>query len=260
MNKSDLLSIGEFSQISGATIKALHYYEKIRILSPTWIDPDSGYRYYTLQQLHYIDAINLFLDLDIRLNLLPEYINGSCSNIDFEKILRDGKNITLEKLKELENKMRYIDYLEEQLNVKPVISENMTSPASLWLIPYNKLETGFTLAEAMKKILQDIRPYNLKFHHTYGRIMFCNGKEQRIYYFANVKIPAGTRFIHENIFYLPKGEYRSIELTSPSLEKASKIFKDLFEIPYDKIILETVQTQTADSPRYLLSCLLPVNN
>ena len=38
--------IGEFSRIVGVTIKALRYYDDIKLLSPAHVDEDNGYRYY----------------------------------------------------------------------------------------------------------------------------------------------------------------------------------------------------------------------
>lgn len=46
-----MLSIGEFSKICKASIKTLHYYDKIQLLVPSKTDPDTGYRQYDNQQL-----------------------------------------------------------------------------------------------------------------------------------------------------------------------------------------------------------------
>lgn len=115
MDKTTLFSIGEFSQISGASIKSLHYYEKINILQPAWIDPENGYRYYTLKQLPFLNLIGLFLDLDIRLNHLTNEFMDEFKKIDYQSLLSYGKSVTQEKIKELNNKMRYIDFLEKTL-------------------------------------------------------------------------------------------------------------------------------------------------
>lgn len=108
------------------------------------------------------------------------------------------------------------------------------------------------IEKALKKILHDLNTYDFRFHENYGLIMFCNGKERRTYYFADVRVPVGKRILHENIFYLPEGEYRHIEQPELNLTKVPKLFKDLFAIPYDKIVIVT-PAQTG----YTLSCLLP---
>lgn len=46
-----MLSIGEFSRITGLTVKTLRFYQEKGILVPAWIDEDTGYRYYGRQQI-----------------------------------------------------------------------------------------------------------------------------------------------------------------------------------------------------------------
>jgi len=41
-----MYSIGEFSRISGFSVKALRLYHEKGLLVPSVIDDDSGYRYY----------------------------------------------------------------------------------------------------------------------------------------------------------------------------------------------------------------------
>ncbi|MDY4307523.1 MULTISPECIES: MerR family DNA-binding transcriptional regulator [Enterococcus] len=49
--RSELLSIGELAKITGVNIKSLRYYEQVGVLLPVYINPDSGYRYYSLAQV-----------------------------------------------------------------------------------------------------------------------------------------------------------------------------------------------------------------
>jgi len=45
-----MLKIGEFSRLSQVTVKTLHYYDEIGLLTPAQVDPFTDYRYYTLDQ------------------------------------------------------------------------------------------------------------------------------------------------------------------------------------------------------------------
>jgi DNA-binding transcriptional MerR regulator len=47
----NLLSIGEFASASRLSQKALRLYAENGLLPPAWVDPESGYRYYRLEQL-----------------------------------------------------------------------------------------------------------------------------------------------------------------------------------------------------------------
>ena len=63
MKKDNLLSIGALSKQTGVHIKSLRYYDSLGILRPAYVDPSSGYRYYNLQQIPVVGAIQLCIDL-----------------------------------------------------------------------------------------------------------------------------------------------------------------------------------------------------
>jgi effector-binding domain-containing protein len=70
----DLLPIGAFSKVCRLTIKALRHYDELDLLKPAWVDPESGYRFFSLSQarqatrIGQMRALGLPLD-EIRLAL-----------------------------------------------------------------------------------------------------------------------------------------------------------------------------------------------
>lgn len=74
---SKLYSIGEVSEISGVSIKALRYYHKENILVPAYINQQTGYRYYTINQLVYIDIIKTCRQLGLSIKELKEVFESS---------------------------------------------------------------------------------------------------------------------------------------------------------------------------------------
>ncbi len=53
-----MLSIGEFSSICKVSAKTLRYYAEIGLIHPEEIDPENGYRYYSISQLETMLFIN----------------------------------------------------------------------------------------------------------------------------------------------------------------------------------------------------------
>lgn len=53
-----MLSIGEFSKICEVSTKTLRYYDEIGLLHPDEINPENGYRYYSIKQLKQMLWIN----------------------------------------------------------------------------------------------------------------------------------------------------------------------------------------------------------
>lgn len=65
--KEELLSIGKMAEINGVTIPTLRLYDKNGLLKPAFVDEESGYRYYTLQQTARLDTIAYMKELDMSL-------------------------------------------------------------------------------------------------------------------------------------------------------------------------------------------------
>src|ERR1700710_808725 len=60
-----MLAIGDFSRITHLSIRTLRHYHEVGLLEPAEIDPDSGYRHYTLDQIPIAQVIRRFRDLDM---------------------------------------------------------------------------------------------------------------------------------------------------------------------------------------------------
>lgn len=61
------LTIGEFSKMTYLSVKALRHYHDVGLLEPVEIDPSSGYRRYSADQVATAQAIRRFRDLDMPL-------------------------------------------------------------------------------------------------------------------------------------------------------------------------------------------------
>jgi DNA-binding transcriptional MerR regulator len=61
------LSIGVFSRMTFVSVKALRHYHEIGLLVPVWVDPDSGYRNYSVEQVPVAQVIRRLRDLGMPL-------------------------------------------------------------------------------------------------------------------------------------------------------------------------------------------------
>lgn len=62
-----MLSIGAFARASLLSLKALRLYDQLGLLKPSYVDPDSGYRYYAADQLRVARLILLMRQMDMPL-------------------------------------------------------------------------------------------------------------------------------------------------------------------------------------------------
>ncbi|GAA5514113.1 hypothetical protein Dcar01_02865 [Deinococcus carri] len=72
-----LLSIGQFASLVGLSVSALRFYADSGILLPAQIDQDSGYRYYTPEQIPLGQRVADLRKLDLPLNELNDLLSGS---------------------------------------------------------------------------------------------------------------------------------------------------------------------------------------
>jgi DNA-binding transcriptional MerR regulator len=66
--RRNLIQIGQFSILTRLTVRALRLYDKLGILVPAHVDPDSGYRYYTPEQAEAGHRISALRDIDLPLD------------------------------------------------------------------------------------------------------------------------------------------------------------------------------------------------
>jgi DNA-binding transcriptional MerR regulator len=74
---TQLLTIGEFGRRAGLSIKALRLYDVSGLLPPAQVDPASGYRQYSAEQLDRACRISLLRQLDMPLAVVAEVLAGT---------------------------------------------------------------------------------------------------------------------------------------------------------------------------------------
>lgn len=67
-----LFRIGDFAQLSGIRTKTLRNYDTRGIFHPAWVDPDTGYRYYSPSQLPHLRRLIALRDLGIPLAVVTK--------------------------------------------------------------------------------------------------------------------------------------------------------------------------------------------
>ena len=65
-------TIGETAEIMGISVQTLRYYSNSGLVTPEYVDRRTGYRYYTFNQLHFIDRIKYLRSLGVPLKGIKE--------------------------------------------------------------------------------------------------------------------------------------------------------------------------------------------
>lgn len=120
------LSIGEVSRIKNVSPKSLRYYEKLGILTPAYINPHTGYRYYSVDQLLLVELISICISLDIPLKKFREYITAQ-NSIDMQRLLLDGQDIIRERIRKLQTASQFLSHISSHVERTDSIKER-TAP------------------------------------------------------------------------------------------------------------------------------------
>jgi DNA-binding transcriptional MerR regulator len=100
-----MLKIGDFSKLGQISIDTLRHYDTLGLLKPVVVDPSTGYRYYTFQQLGRLKRILALKDLGLSLEQIAPLMGDEVSTEQLKGML---------KLKQLEITQR-IDAEQERL-------------------------------------------------------------------------------------------------------------------------------------------------
>src|SRR5271166_5850542 len=82
-----VFSIGDFSKITGLTIKTLRYYHEQGLLVPTCVDEQTGYRYYDRAKIETARIIAHLRNLELSIDEVREILRGAVEDADLRPVL-----------------------------------------------------------------------------------------------------------------------------------------------------------------------------
>lgn len=187
--KKEHLSIGEFSYLSGLSIKALRYYDKIGILKPEYTDKKTSYRYYSRKQLNYSDIILTSIMLDIPLSYVKDNFIKE-EKLDYEAYLSYADTVLKERIKILKER---IDFVEER---SEILSRQKKESFDSYTVFKSRKKTllllsfsfGIDTYEYEKKVADfftENKAYEASFASNYGRLIY----QEKNYFFIELKNP-----------------------------------------------------------------------
>ena len=126
-----MFRIGEFSKIAQVSGRLLRYYDKIGLLAPEQTDTQTGYRYYTIEQLPRLNRILALKDLGFSLDQITNLLRDNLSPDEIRGMLMIKKaqieqNLRVEvgRLQQVEMRLTQIEnegqMWEHDIVLKPV--------------------------------------------------------------------------------------------------------------------------------------------
>ncbi len=123
-----MFSIGEFSKLSGLTVKTLRFYHEEGLLVPAYVDPDTGYRYYQEGQIETARVIAYLRNLEFTISDIKALLAQE-SESDLLDLLERQRSQIKEQIKRLRQTVRSLDQFiseERQGQTMADLLENVT--------------------------------------------------------------------------------------------------------------------------------------
>jgi len=86
-----VFAIGDFSKITGLTVKTLRFYHEQGLLVPTCVDEQTGYRYYDRDKIETARIIAHLRSLDLSIDEIREILRGAVDDADLRPVLERQK-------------------------------------------------------------------------------------------------------------------------------------------------------------------------
>ena len=114
--RKDLFKIGEVAKLFNISVSTLRYYEKLGLVMPEEVDPDTGYRYYSTDQFEALNTLRYLRLLDTPLESIQDFYKGR--DVDKMKSMLETQGRELREkinaLKKLEKKVgRRLDGIKD---------------------------------------------------------------------------------------------------------------------------------------------------
>jgi effector-binding domain-containing protein len=118
-----MLKIGDFSKFSRVSVKTLRYYDEIGLLKPVKVDQFSGYRYYTVDQLHRLNRIIGLKDLGLALEEIKDILAATAPAEKVIELLRAKRESALARLYEEETRLRKVEEWLKRIEKEGIMPE-----------------------------------------------------------------------------------------------------------------------------------------
>lgn len=242
--KSGLLSIGDFSAITGVSIHSLRYYDEIGALVPAYVDPLNNYRYYRINQLDRILAIDICKEAGINLCTMSEFIENE--SVDYISLINESKDAIDKRISNYRSQQDELNKLKAFIDIRDIMAEKEEAlirlPAmKLWSMP---LEIGQDIvdeADLLIKMSKHVKKFSCTIDPMlFGLIRKTKNEDVRTYGFARIgkscASPESMRFIID----APEGSFIAKRSSECSMRDADSFLADHCPGNNDALLLSLV--------------------
>lgn len=266
MPMDDILSIQEFSRLSGVESSTLRYWDEIGIFSPLKRHPENNYRYYSTAQLLALNFVTVLSDLEFPLKTIAELRKER----DPEKLLalleKQEHQMDME-MRSLRLRYSIIHARRELINLGSKIDDSTLSveqldEKSMILWPRNEYQQGETFIEPLAASVSRVHEYHINLSFPVGGYYddiesFKNAPNRPDHFISIDPVGIHTRKAGSYLVGYARGYYGDIgDLPDRMIAYAGENSLCLSGPVYTLYLWE--ETCTKDPSEYLAQCAVAV--
>lgn len=212
--KEEYYQIGEVSRITGISKDTLHFYTKIGLVTPDYINPENHYHYYSRWNMYQLDIITTCRNLKIPLQKVKEIISSK-DNEKVVQLLMEYQNEALRLSQYYRQVAEDISwYYEENERIKSQVPDGKVHTAYLEpetvIVGNQKRKASSYHANLQDVLNQEFRATNFvrrKYGYFLDTESFLDNKLKK--YREYVVLPDGdySSVNPEHLYVLPGGNY-----------------------------------------------------
>ncbi|WP_338752756.1 MerR family transcriptional regulator [Bacillus sp. FJAT-52991] len=227
-----MYSIGQFSKICEVPVKTIRYYSDIDLLVPSYIDPETNYRYYDHDKIQVMKKIKLLKSCQFTLAEIKEFVAEADpvkwnASIDYKiKQLENEREHLLQIIEEMKEWKSQIKS-EGSILSSPCVTDCYleTQPEKKVFAIREKIEKKF-INQLVKKLFDRIYAFNLRVDGPLMAVFHEKSLDQKEVD-VELMLPViasghieGMKILEEGLFacLTVKGSYSELEIGHHTLE------------------------------------------
>ena len=163
---NNMFSAGELAKLQNISKQTLIYYDKMDLFKPSYIDPENGYRYYSAEQLDYLDTILIMKKIGFSLNEIKNHMKNFTTENSMV-FFRNQLSVIENKIQELsliKNRLEHRCEQMEQIYSKEMLEPVVSTTNSSYILyhnvdkPYDMKEISIATKKCYAQALTDNLP------------------------------------------------------------------------------------------------------
>ena len=117
-NLSNLLRIGDFSQLAQVSVPTLRHYDEVGLIKPTHVDQFTDYRYYALDQLPRLNRILALKDLGLSLDQIKQLLGSQLPAAHLRDLLTTKRGEIAQQLEREQQRLARVEARLRQIEAE----------------------------------------------------------------------------------------------------------------------------------------------